>query len=166
MSSTAAPPSLPPEYPPPPSPPTYDAGLMVIGIILSFCGAILLGLSMPLQRYVLTYPEQRIPVCAGIKIRRLPAWVFTLCIYGAANGLNSSAQQMAPLSLLSSVFTLMIVRYAMISHSGILGLRAHTFWRSWQVFNAVFARLILKEKLTASKLCGGATILIGIVIGM
>ena len=35
-----------------------------------------------------------------------------------------------------------------------------------QVFNAVFARIILKEELTRPKICGSATILIGIIIAV
>ena len=135
-------PLLPPAYPPPPSPPSYEAGTLVVGVILSFIGAVTLGLAMPLQRYALTYPEARVPLCGGCKVSKNFAWILSLCVYGAANGLNASAQQMAPLSLLSSVFTLMIV------------------------FNAIFARIILKEELTRPKLLGGGTILLGIIIAV
>ena len=135
-------PPLPPGDPPPPSPPSYEAGTLVVGVVLSFIGAIMLGLAMPLQRYALTYPEARVPLCGGCIVSKNVAWVLSLCVYGAANGLNASAQQMAPLSLLSSVFTLMIV------------------------FNAIFARIILKEELTRPKLLGGGTILLGIVIAV
>ena len=106
------PPSPPAPPFPPPAPPTYEAGLIVVGILLSFVGAILLGLAMPLQRYCLTYPKPRVPIFGSCTVSKFWAWILSLCVYGAANGLNASAQQMAPLSLLSSVFTLMIVRAA------------------------------------------------------
>ena len=115
--------------------------MLVLGMSLSFGGAILLGFSMVLQRYALAYPEPRVPLCS-VKLPRNVVWVLGLLVYGAANGLNTAAQQMAPLSLLSGVFTLMIV------------------------FNMIFAHIFLREELTPPKLAGSATILLGVFVSL
>lgn len=140
------PPAAPPGFPgllvlPPPAPPAYESGKVVLGILLSLSGAVLLGFSMVLQRYALSYPRPIVPLLK-MKLRRNVVWVIGLVVYGAANGLNAAAQQMAPLSLLSAVFTLMIV------------------------FNMIFARIFLREELTPPKVVGSCIILLGVFIAL
>ncbi len=106
-------------------------------MLLSVSGAALLALAMVLQRYALSYPRPRVPFC-GYVFSRDTLWGVGLLAYLAANGLNATAQQMAPLSLLSATFTTMIV------------------------FNGIFARIFLREPLTPPRVVGSLTILSGL----
>ena len=104
-SMTPYDPPSPPIHPLPPSAPgAFAGGFIFVGVIISLFGAVLVALSMVLQRFALTYPTERVPLC-GIKLKRNAVWVIGLVIYGAGNGANAVAQQMAPLSLLSATFT-------------------------------------------------------------
>ena len=91
MAEPGLPPSPPPSFPPPsfPPPPHWCSKgdeVLALASILTFFGAMLLALSMVVQRYALSYPEPQVPIC-GIKVRRSLAWFFGLVLYGTANGL-------------------------------------------------------------------------------
>lgn len=122
-----------------------DALGFIVGGCLGIGAAALLALGMVVQRYALIHKEDEdvsfycctvYPRC-GIKARDW-AWIAGLALYGAANGLYSPGLLMAPLSLMGSIFTLLLV------------------------FNMVFARIILKEVLTPPKVLGALTILGGV----
>jgi hypothetical protein len=110
---------------------------MFIGIILSFASGAFVALSMVTQRYALTYPDYKVPVLGIFKLPRPAVWLLGLVLYGAANALFAAAQLFGPLSLMSSLFVLLLV---------------------WNLF---FSRLILGEQLTAPKVAGAALVVLG-----
>ena len=106
------------------------------GIILSLSAGTFIALSMVTQRYALAYESYRVPVFC-CRLPRPAVWFLGLIIYGAANGLYAAAVLLAPLSLVASLYTLLLV------------------------FNLLFAKLILGEKLTPPKLVGSLLIIAG-----
>lgn len=130
--------------PPPSSPPgaPASAGGVILGVVLTLLGAFTLALSMTFQRYGLGAPTRRIPLFfgRGPRIHHELVWFFGLVLYGVANGLKVAAAPLAPWSILSSVWTMLLV------------------------FNLVIARFCLGELPTWPKVCGALAILLGAVI--
>ena len=85
-----------------------DAGSLFLGIILTAAGAAVLALSLVAQRYALSYPGDRVPMC-GLHLHRDVAWFAGLLLYGAANGLKVVGLRYGALEVLASVFTLVLV---------------------------------------------------------
>ena len=101
-------------------------GDMFIGIILSFASGAFVALSMVTQRYALTYPDYKVPVLGIFKLPRPAVWLLGLVLYGAANALFAAAQLFGPLSLMSSLFvlllevSLLVLCYAELAHHPLL----------------------------------------------
>ena len=121
------------------SPPADCESGLALGLLLTVAGAALLALSMVTQRYALGHPQPRIPCCVCALPRDL-VWFFGLVVYAAANALKIVAQPYGPWSVLSSV------------------------WSTLLVFNLVFARVLLKEAITPPKAIGSLVILAGGVL--
>lgn len=111
--------------------------LVVLGIVLTLCGAGSIAISMVFQRYALSYPDAKVPV-GPFMLPRLVAWFIGLISYGAANGFYAAALNFGPLSLLAGVFSTLLV------------------------FNMIFARWLLGEVLTLHKTAGSILILLGV----
>jgi len=126
--------ALAPAPPSSPIPPHHEQ--LVLSILLTLAGAAALSLSLVTQRFALSYPEAYIP-CCGVRLPQNLVWFGGLVLYGAANGLKVVALQWGPLSVLSCIFTTVLV------------------------FNIVLARLLLREQLTAPKVMGALIIVVG-----
>lgn len=66
----------------------YDSGTLTLGMIIAFCGAALLGLSMVVQRHALSFGSDQVPLLPRTTWPRAPklvVWVFGLVLYGAAS---------------------------------------------------------------------------------
>ena len=107
-----------------------------LAVVLTLAAAALLSLSLILQRFALSYPSPRIRVLCTPLPREL-VWFGGLVLYGCSNGLKVFALQFGPLAALASVFTTVLV------------------------FNLVFARCLLGERLTLPKIGGALVILVG-----
>ncbi|CAE8731968.1 unnamed protein product [Polarella glacialis] len=114
-------------------------GLEWLGVALTLMGAASLALGMVLQRYALSFPEERVPLF-GVRWPRLLVWFLGLVVYGVANAFYAMALPMGPFSLLAAVFTTLLI------------------------FNMIFARLLLREELTIPKVGGSLTILVGVCL--
>ena len=135
--------SFPPPALPPPNYPGDDDShaphTVLLGIVVALCAAACVGFSMPVQRWGLTYPKPKVPfLCC--KLPRQGVWFVGLCGYGVANGLQAFSLTLGPLFLMSAVFTLLLV------------------------FNLVFARWLLHERINRGKIAGALIILFGVVI--
>ena len=108
---------------------------LFLGVFLTLAGAVLLALSMVVQRFALSHPKPRI--CG---LPRDLVWFFGLVIYGAANACKIVAQPYGPWSVLASVWTTLLV------------------------WNLLIARLALKEQITIPKALGSLIILCGAVL--
>mmetsp|Transcript_3258 Transcript_3258/g.7755 ORF Transcript_3258/g.7755 Transcript_3258/m.7755 type:complete len:457 (+) Transcript_3258:23-1393(+) len=138
--AAALPPVRPPPFAPPSSPSKdYDAASVFLGLLLAIGAAAGIGISMVTQRYALSSLSPQVRMWRCGHTTRFRAWFFGLFLYGAANGLQAASQTLGPLFLMGGVFTLLLV------------------------FNMVFARLILSERITRSKVAGSATIITGVV---
>ena len=65
---------------------------ITLGIFLALAGAATLALSMVVQRYSLSFPDNKVPVLSY----QLPSnvvWFFGLVLYGGANGFYAVALQ-------------------------------------------------------------------------
>jgi len=111
------------------------------GAICGLIAAAVLALGMVLQRYafVAKYGETTVPVLCCV-LGRNCCWVCGLLLYGVAQAFYSAGLLMAPLSLLGSVFTLLLV------------------------FNMIFARYFLKEPLTPPRVASALVILLGVTL--
>ena len=109
---------------------------MFAGIVLSLAAGAFIALSMVTQRYALACESYKVPLFF-CRVPRPIVWFLGLVIYGAANGLYAAAVLLAPLSLVASLFTLLLV------------------------WNLVFARYLLGEKLTPPRLAGSLLIILG-----
>ena len=109
---------------------------MIAGLLLALVAGALVALSMVVQRYALAYETYQVPVFC-CTLRRPIVWFLGLIIYGIANGLYAASMNFAPLSLVSSLFVLLLV------------------------FNIIFAKLIVGEEPTANKILGAALIISG-----
>lgn len=112
---------------------------MLLAVLLTLGAAMLLSLSLILQRYALSHPNARIPVLC-VNVPRDALWFVGLVLYGGANGLKVVALQFGPLSVLASIFTTVLV------------------------FNLILARLLLHEALTAPKVVGAIVIVGGATV--
>jgi len=113
-----------------------------LGIILAVSGGALLALAMVTQRYALDPRNQSVPgkvPLFKVQYNSTGVWVFGLILYGGANGLYAMALLYGPLSLLAGCFTTLLV------------------------FNLIFARCLLGERITLPKVVGSAVILLGVV---
>ena len=107
-----------------------------MAIVLTAAAACLLSFSLILQRYALAHKDPSVPFLFW-RLPRNVVWFCGLVLYGGANGLKVVGFQYGPLSVLSSVFTLVLV------------------------FNLGLARLILHEWLTVPKVIGSLVIVGG-----
>jgi len=102
---------------------------IAFGIILATAGAASLAFSMCIQRYALDPAAgeiDKVPLF-GFLVPRFAVWFSGLVCYGGANGLYAASLSYGPLSLLAGVFTSLLV------------------------WNLMFARCLLREKLTPFK---------------
>jgi len=118
-----------------------DAAALAGGVGMTLAGAALLAFSMVMQRYALSYPADRIPVFC-LHLPKDIVWFSGLIIYGAANALKIIAQPFGPWSVLSSVWTLLLV------------------------FNLILARCLLAETITRAKFVGSCVVIGGAVLCM
>lgn len=116
--------------------PPIDIGLLMIGVIFTLAGACCLAFSMTVQRYALAHPKEIIPYC-GLHLRRKTVWSVGLLLYIAANGLKVVALNFGPMTVLSSLFTTLLV------------------------FNLVIANKLLDEEITPPKVVGAFFIVAG-----
>lgn len=114
-------------------------GHVLLGVILALAGAANLALGMVIQRMGLAFPQERIP-CLKWSLNRHVVWFLGLLTYGAGNGLYAASLVFGPLSLLSGIFTTLLV------------------------WNLLFARVLLGEKLTGPNIGGALVILVGVVM--
>lgn len=118
---------------------------VLFGSFLALMAGALLALGMNVQRYALIHdpgdPVTLISCNSRIvcKCSRNWAWIAGLALYGAANGLYSPSLSMAPLSLMGSIFTLLLV------------------------FNMLFSRILLKDVLTPPKVASCLIIVVGVM---
>lgn len=126
----SAPPALPPGEPPP------TAIGMAIGLLLTLAGAAILAFSMVVQRYALAYPSRHVPILF-VRVHRNVAWLLGLLLYILANGFKVVALGYGPLTVLSSIFTTLLI------------------------FNLFFAKWLLRERITPPKVVGAALIILG-----
>jgi hypothetical protein len=119
-----------------------SAGAVLYGIIMTLLGALTLALSMALQRYGLAHKQRLIPICfgRGPKLHREVVWFFGLILYGVANAFKVLAAPCAPWSILSSVWTCLLV------------------------FNIIIAKVVLHEKPTWPKVASALVILLGAIV--
>ena len=117
-------------------PPPLDIGLLMIGVVFTLLGACCLAFSMTVQRYALAHPKEVIPYC-GLHLRRKTVWSVGLLLYIAANGLKVAALNFGPMTVLSSLFTTLLV------------------------FNLVIANKLLDEEITPPKVAGAIFIVAG-----
>lgn len=108
----------------------------MLGVAFTAGAAALLSLALITQRYALAHAERYVSV-AGIRVNKHLLWFGGLILYGIANGMKVLALQWGPLSVLSCIFTLVLV------------------------WNLVLARLLLREVLTPPKVVGALTVVIG-----
>jgi hypothetical protein len=130
----------PPPAAPMPSLPLADGqgiGGMIIAVLLSLLAAMGLALAMVVQRYALAFPKPRVPLVC-VTLPRGAAWAVGLVLYIISNVIYGAALGMAPLSLCGSIFTLLLV------------------------FNMLFARVLLGERLTRPKIQGAMVIFLGV----
>jgi hypothetical protein len=113
------------------------AGEEILGVFLAALGAAALALAMSVQRYALTTPPP-VPCICGLKLSQFSVWFTGLVIYWIANGLFAVALIFAPLALLGAIFTTLLI------------------------WNLVFGRLLLGEKLTLMKMLGAGIIMVGV----
>ena len=112
---------------------------LIISIILTVAGAAVLAYSMVVQRYGLAHPQEYIRLCR-LKWHRMVVWFGGMILYGVANGFKVAAFNLGPLSVLGSVFSVLLV------------------------FNLVFARKLLGEEITAVKVAVSMCILLGALL--
>jgi len=113
------------------------AGEEVLGVLFAGLGAAALALAMSVQRYALTTPPP-VPCLCGLRLSQFSVWFMGLLIYWVANGLFAVALIFAPLALLGAIFTTLLI------------------------WNLVFGRLLLGEKLTLMKVLGALCIMVGV----
>ena len=116
--------------------------LFVVGILVALAAGAATALSMVIQRGVLSYPADRIPLkvgeCSCGSWGKNKVWVGGLLLYAVATGgLYSVAGLFISLALLSSLFITLLV------------------------FNLYFSRVFLKEQLTRPKVAGSIIIIAG-----
>jgi hypothetical protein len=115
---------------------------VALGIILAVAGGASLALAMVTQRYALDQQNQTVPgkvPLFGVQYNSTAVWFFGLILYGGANGLYAMALLYGPLSLLAGCFTTLLI------------------------FNLIFARCLLGEKVSPPKVVGSIVILGGVV---
>lgn len=112
---------------------------LIVSIILTVLGAAVLAYAMVVQRYGLAHPQRYITIC-GCRWHRLLVWFVGIVLYGVANGLKVTAFNLGPLTVLGSVFSIVLV------------------------FNLIFASWLLKEEITWPKIASSLTILGGAII--
>jgi len=109
-----------------------------LGVLLAAIGACCLALAMSVQRYGLTTPPP-VPFL-GFKLAQFWVWFSGLLIYWVANGLFALSLIYAPLALLGAIFTTLLV------------------------WNLLFGRLLLGEKITYTKAAGAVVIMVGVAL--
>jgi uncharacterized membrane protein len=109
---------------------------VIVGIILCELAAFTLALSMNVQRFALSVDSEWFENRKNVTRDRL--WGFGLLLYGLANAFYFCALSFAPLSLMSALFSTMLI------------------------FNALLAHYLLKERLSRSELFGLLVILCGV----
>ena len=100
-----------------------------------------LALSMTIQRYALAYPTYKVFFLCCRLARPFVWWIGFSC-YFFANLLFAYASTLTPLTLNATLFTLLLV------------------------WNLIFARCMLHEKLTYTKILGAAVIVIGACVSV
>ena len=116
--------------------------LLIVGILLSFGSGAFIALSMVTQRYALASESYHVSLFRIVKLPRPAMWFLGLVIYGVANGLYATSLNFAPLSLVASLFTLLLV------------------------WNLLFAKLILAERLTMPRRFGSLLIVVGAIVAV
>jgi len=110
----------------------------VVGCVLAVAAGASVALSMVMQRYALTYPDQKHVPLLCVKWPANWVWIVALVVYGIGTGaLYSVAGLFISLSLLSALFATLLI------------------------FNLWFARRFLNEKWTPNRVIGAVGILIG-----
>lgn len=119
------------------------AGLYFIGICMAVASGATTALSMVIQRFALSHPDDKIPLRAcgrplNISLGRNVVWVGGLVVYGiGTGGLYSVAGLWIPLTLLTCLFITLLV------------------------FNLYFSRYFLNEPLTRPTVMGSFVVLGG-----
>ena len=141
--------SLAPALPPgPPLVPSYECQPqstveVVCGAALALAAGVCVALAMSMQRYSLLYPAgESIPFLCWRSLPRLRVWGWGMIAYQASNGALAGATVLAPLSLCTTCFTLML---------------------AW---NVVFARQLLGERPPMTRVIGAILIVIGAAVSV
>lgn len=113
----------------------------LLAVILAFAAAALLAFSMVGQRYALSYPTTKIEFFGGkLKLHKNIVWFLFLFGYAIANGLYATSLNFGPLSLLSCIYTSLLV------------------------FNLVFSKVMCHEHVGEDQAVGSLIILGGVVM--
>jgi len=112
-------------------------GELFFGVFLALISACLLAFAMSVQRYGLKTPPP-VPFLCGKRLPQFWVWFSGLVIYWIANVLFAMALLYAPLALLGAIFTTLLI------------------------WNLLFGRLLLGEKITVIKGVGATLIMIGV----
>jgi len=115
--------------------------LQFVGMLLAFGAAAIVAFSMFMQRYALSHPGPKVKLLNS-HFSPQTVWGLGILVYSLGNALYSAALLFGPLSLLGSVFTTLLA------------------------FNLLFARTLLNESLTRSKLIGATIIFVGAVLSL
>ena len=120
-----------------------STGGTIAGILVTLAAAAVLAYSMTVQRYALIYEGERVPLLPKLERCRVPrivGWLMGLLLYGVASGLKIVGFSLGSFTVLASVFTTLLV------------------------FNLFFARWLLHESITRTKVAGCCLVLLGAVI--
>jgi len=112
-------------------------GNILLGVVLAAIAACCLALAMSVQRYGLKVPPP-VPFLFGSELPQFWVWFIGLMIYWVANGLFAASLIFAPLALLGGIFTTLLV------------------------WNLLFGRWLLGEKVTVIKCAGAVLIMLGV----
>ena len=112
------------------------------GALLSLLAGALLALSITVQRYALAHPSPHAMPLLCCHMTRPAVWSIGLAIYLAANGLFAYSSTLAPLTLASTMYTLLLV------------------------WNLAFAALLLKERVTRRDAAGAGLIVVGATLSV
>ena len=136
----------PPWNPPPMAPPPEcetSPGMVIAGAAIAFVAGICVALAMVMQRYSLLYPAgDTIPFLHWRSVPRMRVWAWGMVFYQVSNGALAGSTVLAPLSLCTTCFTLMLV------------------------WNVILARWFLGEKPATPRVAGALLIVIGAVVSV
>lgn len=116
---------------------------IVLGGFLSFIGGFGVGASMVVQRYALLFdPAALVPFACGRRWPRMRVWAIGMMWYQISNAFLAASTVIAPLSLCTAMFTLLLM------------------------WNAVIAYKYLDERTSPCQIIGSVTIIVGCILSV